>query len=216
VARLAMIFRRGRLTALSLLLASLVAPAHAENCDRILSSKDPILLRGSSVTLFRGAVKPGLIAFHILRGEDSVKVLQMTGTEAEPVIEARLKGVLVTHWTNLKTKQAIDYEYPSVEGSLTEGTQMRYTRVLKQNGEAKATETGIIHIGERGVMRVGECEVEVIAIDGEIKSDQAPTRATRLLYAPRLGYFVKSESASSLSNGLYAFSFKATSVELTP
>src|ERR1700722_10580124 len=77
VARLAMIFRRGRLTALSLLLASLVAPAHAEHCRRILSSKDPILLRGSSVTLFRGAVKPGLIAFHILRGEDSVKVLQM-------------------------------------------------------------------------------------------------------------------------------------------
>ena len=213
---MATIDRGLRFAAIVLTLALPTLSARAADCDGLLSSKAPVLMRGSSVTIWKGTVKPGLASFRITRGEDPVRVTEAIGSESEPSLELLIKGILITRTTNLKSKQAIDYDYPSIQGVLTTGTEMRYTRLVKQGGELASTETGIAHIGETSLTQVGDCEVEVMAIDSEVQSDKAPARAARLLYAPQLGYFVKAESAGSLAGSDFATAFSATSLELAP
>jgi hypothetical protein len=154
---------------------------------------------------------PGLLGFRVTRG-DPVKVVQMIEPGDDPTVELSFKGILLTQSINLRSKQVTDYEYSSIEGKLAEGTELRYTRLVKRDGVLTSTETGIAHIGERSTRLVGACEVEVIAIDSEVRSDKDPVRAMRMLYAPGLGYFVISDSS-----GLpLATAYSATSLELAP
>jgi hypothetical protein len=53
-------------------------------------------------------------------------------------------------------------------------------------------------------------------VTAEVKSDKAPTRAATLVFAPRLGFFVKSDQAGLGLKGNIATTFAATSLELLP
>jgi hypothetical protein len=207
---------RGLRLAILLPLALLPAAGHAEDCDKIIASKASLLMRGSSVMIFKGAMRPGLVSFRIMREEDPIRILETVGSDSDPAVELLLKGTLLMRSTPLKSKQSLDYEYTSVEGTLTAGTEMRYTRLVKLAGEVKSTESVVSHIGETSVKQLGECAVEVIAIDSEVEVNKAPLRTTKALYAPQLGYYVKADSAGSAANSGFAYTFAVTSLELAP
>jgi hypothetical protein len=191
------------------------SPVRAADCEGILASPSPVLLHGSSLVIFGGTVKANLVSFRVTRG-DPASILQLIGPGNDPVIELSFKGILATRIVNLKSKQVTDYEYPSVQGTLTEGSELRYTRLVKRDGVVASTETGLVHIGQKSEKLVGGCKVEVLEIDSDVRSDKDPERATRSLYAPRLGYFVKADSAGLVARGHIATAYSATSLELAP
>jgi hypothetical protein len=206
------------LIAASLLLAPLVASARAEDCDAMLASGLPVVLESSFALLWitRGepTLKGGNLSFRIVPG-DPVKVVQMIEPKADPTVETLYRGIFPFHMIELKSKRVTEYEYSSIEGSLIEGTEIHYTRVVKINGVAQATETGTVRVGQQGVKVVGDCRLEVVPIDSVTHSTRGPDRATHLLYAPRLGFFVEG-TMGGLGSGNMAITYSAISLGASP
>jgi hypothetical protein len=198
---------------LTILAVLLPGPARATDCQAILSSQDPFVMRGTSVALVGGSTRSTAMEFRVARG-DETKVTLTIGQQTEPVIEFSYKGVLTTRIMVLRTKEVTEYEYASIDGALTPGTEMRYARVAKKNGEVASAETGLLHIGEAGTFMIGDCAIEVIEVKGEVKSDKAPERALTMLYAPKLGVPVKSTQGGLGPKGDIVSSFAASSLEL--
>jgi hypothetical protein len=204
-----------RLAAFSLLLVLASAPARAADCTALLLSRSPIVLRASFVAVWPIGWRPSVIAgqleFQIDRG-DPVEVLRMIGVEREPKIRTWLNGVLPTREMDPQSRRVTDYEYVSLEGDIVPGAAVHYKRTVKQDGVPKATETGTVLVGERSTLSIGDCAVDVIALDESTSSSLGWRRAEHKLYAPQLGYFVDVARAQ----GSFAIIYSATSLEAAP
>ena len=201
------------LSILAILAVLLPDAGRATDCQAILSSQDPYLMRGTSVAIGGGTTRSTAMDFRVARG-DETKVTLTIEPQTEPALESWYKGVLIMRIMLSKTKAVTEYEYASIEGTLTPGTEMGYVRVAKRNGEVASAETGLLHIGEAGTFMIGDCAVEVIEVTGKVKSDKAPERALAMLYAQRLGVPVKFTQGGLGPKGDIVSSFAATSLEL--
>ncbi|MFI5012602.1 MAG: hypothetical protein ACHQAY_09655 [Hyphomicrobiales bacterium] len=201
--------------ACAFLLTFMPRSAHASDCETILSTRQPFIMRGTTFAMIGTASRSATASFLVTRG-DETKIVQMIGPQNDPVVEQWFKGVWPMRMTVLKTQETTTFEYALLEDDLKPGAELHYTRVLKKNGEILSAETGVAHVGEAGTRMIGDCAVDVIEIKSETRSDKAPTRASSLLFAPKLGYFVKSEQAGLGPKGDIATTFSATSLELAP
>jgi hypothetical protein len=192
--------------------------AYAEDCDRILWSTSPILVRGKLATIKGGAITGSLVTYRIMRAEDPVKVVMMTGPGNDPVAEYLLNDLgLATRVTLLKSNRVVYYEYSSSEGTRAVGTEFRYTRTARLNDPVKKwVESFVEHIDQPSVRRIGACDVEVIPIHRDVQNDSGDGYSARVLYAPYLMSFVQMESAGEFfpSPGQQVSIFSATSLDL--
>jgi len=196
------------------LVACTASTASAEDCEALQASSSPILLRGTSIMMQGTKLTPGVISFRVTRGKP-VKVVQMAGPQDEPIAELWFDGILTTRAIS-KGQKVTEYEYPKVEGSLTEGTELRYTRVVKQDGASTSTETGVVRIGHASARMIGACSLEAMEIESEVRAGDAPVRVVKLLYAPRLGFFLKSDASTATAAGHVGFTYTVDSLEPAP
>jgi hypothetical protein len=151
------LFRRGCLLVVAGLATPAIAPAAAGgDCERILASDLPYAMRGPTVTIMDTTHREGVATFEVTRGEPT-KVIVKIGPNEEPAVQLAYKGIFPTRSVVLKSNQVTEYDYAtSIADALTPGAELRYTRVVKLNGEVSSTETGVAHVGERGSRAIGE------------------------------------------------------------
>jgi hypothetical protein len=189
------------------------AAARAADCEAILSSQQPYVMRGTSIAISGTVTRSTVMDFRVTRG-DQTTIAVTAEPQTEAGIEFVYEGVWLVQTTLLTSKEVTRYEYSSRDGTMTPGTEMRYTRVLKKNGEVTSAETGLMHIGEAGPRTVGDCMVDVVEIKGEVKSDKLPVRVISSFYAPKLGITVKTDQGGMGPKGDIMTSFVAASLEL--
>jgi hypothetical protein len=191
-----------------------VCPAiAAQDCERILSSNLPYVVKGSLRMHAGAADRVTPVSFEVRRSEHTA-VVEMVGRGGEPTSVFWMHGPLVTERYETRTKRLVEYGYPAIQGTFTPGAQVRYIRVGFDHDEVISTEWASATVFEASTRRVGDCNIEVMEILTRI-TDKSHFRVFSQLYAPKLGYFIDSGWGGGLHLDI-TWTFTAASLELLP